>query len=268
LRVITARVAYLGIVPWLFCSVCVQAADTAPAAARIDHGKLEGVWVSTSPYHFPAVEKFLGFQLGGVDQSDFIAVQTVPPLKDPYVTQWKAREVARHEADLNGQPLADEYSHCMPGGMPSMMMAMFPMEVTQAPGDITIVEEAFREVRHIYLNQKQIPISDAEPEFWGHSVGRWEGDTLIVNTVGIKESVQLEDVPHSDQMRIDERITLQSADTFEDAIAVTDPVYLARPWLFAWTYRRDPGYKLLEYVCEDNREDAPGPQQHLRLFGN
>ncbi|HTW74801.1 MAG TPA: hypothetical protein VMD56_07765 [Steroidobacteraceae bacterium] len=266
------RILYTGVV-LLSCALGAQAADEAPTAQRpIDHGKLAGVWVrARTPgglRAFREIEQFLGFQLGGPGQTGVIIVPSVPPLRQPYLTQWQAHEVARHEADLRGQPFNDEHSQCMPDGMPSMMMGMFPMEVLQAPGEIAIVEEAYRQIRHIYLNQKQIPVSDAEPEFWGHSVGHWQGDTLIVNTVGIKDSVRLEDVPHSDQMQIDERIRLLSPDRYQDAITVSDPAYLVHPWSFTWTYQRDPGYKLLEYVCEDNRDDQGGAHQSLKLFGN
>ena len=162
------------------------------------------------------------------------------------------------------------YVRCLPDGMPSTMMAMFPLEVMQSPGRITIIEEAYNQVRRIYLNEKQLAIDDAEPGFWGHSVGKWEGDTLVVDTVGIKKNVRFRDVPHSDQMRIDERIRLIGKDYMEDQITVTDPVYLTRPWTWTWEYKRKPGYKINEYVCEDNREysDPSNGSQRLRLPGS
>ena len=177
-----------------------------------------------------------------------------PPLKPKFLAEWQARQKAAHEADLRGQPLYSGYAQCLPDGMPAMMMAMFPLEVLQTPGQITVIEEAYNQVRRIYLGERQTPIADAEPGFWGHSVGRWRGDTLVVNTVGIKENVRFRDVPHSDQMQIDERIKLLSPDMFEDRITITDPVYLTEPWSFTWMYKRRAGYKMMEYVCEGNRE--------------
>jgi hypothetical protein len=76
-----------------------------------------------------------------------------------------------------------------------MMMAMFPIAVLQTLGQIIIIEEAYDQVRRIYLNEQQIRIDDAEPGFWGHSVGHWEGDTLVANTVGIKEVVRFRTAP-------------------------------------------------------------------------
>ena len=61
-------------------------------------------------------------------------------------------------------------------------------------------------------------------------------------------------VPHSANMQIDERMRMLSHDIFEDQVTVTDPEFLTEPWKFTWKYVRKPGYKILEYVCEANRE--------------
>ena len=90
----------------------------------------------------------------------------------------------------------------------------------------------------------------------------------MVDTVGIKDEVRYRDVPHSDRIRIDERIKLLGPDYMQDQITVTDPVYLTQPWTWTWKYKRKPGYKLYEYVCEDNREysDPNKGSQRLRLL--
>lgn len=190
-----------------------------------------------------------------------------PPLKAPHLEEWQARQKAVAEANARGEPPATNYTHCIPDGMPAVMLAMFPMEILQSPGRVTIIQEAYNQVRRIYMDEKQIPIEDAEPGFWGHSVARWEGDTLLVDTVGIKETVRFRDVPHSSQVRISERLRLTSPDRLENQITVTDPVYLTQPWSWTWQYSRKPGYKLYEYVCEDNREyaDPDTGAQRLRL---
>ena len=135
-----------------------------------------------------------------------------------------------------------------------MMQATFPMEVLETPGQVTIIQEAFNQVRRIHLDADPIAPEDAEPRFSGHSVGHWDGDTLVVVTVGVKDYVRFRDVPHSDQMRIHERLKLLSPDMLQNEVTVTDPVYFTGPWTFKWLYRRAPGYKMLEYVCESNRE--------------
>jgi hypothetical protein len=190
-----------------------------------------------------------------------------PPLKPEYLAPWQAERKRITDANARGEPPVTGYVKCLPDGMPATMAAMFPLEVLQSPGRVTIIEEAYNQVRRIYLDQEQIPIDDAEPGFWGHSVGHWQGDTLLVDTVGIKENVRFRDVPHSNQMRISERIKMLSHDFFEDRITVTDPLYLTTPWSWTWEYRRKPGYKIFEYVCEDNREfsDPETGAQRLKL---
>ena len=84
-------------------------------------------------------------------------------------------------------------------------------------------------------------------------MARWEGDTLVIETTGIKENVTFRWVPHSEGMKITERIRLLAPDILHNRITIEDE-YLERPWTYSYTYRRMPGYKLLEYVCEDNRD--------------
>jgi len=186
-----------------------------------------------------------------------------PVLKPEYAKQRDEALRAAREADAKGQPLATGYVDCLPDGMPAMMAAMFPMEVLQSKGQVTIIEEAFTQIRRILLDRRQPAIDDVEPGFYGHSVGRWEGDTLVVDTVGIKEHVRYQSTPHSKDMRIKERIHLVAPDVLWDEVTVDDPVTLEKPWTFTFAYRRMPNYTLLEYICEDNREfsDEQGRQR-------
>ena len=191
-----------------------------------------------------------------------------PPLKEEYLKPWREEQEIIRQANAEGRPIATHYTHCIPDGMPAMMMAMFPMEVLESPGQITIIQEAYNQVRRIYLDAEQVHYADAEPRFWGHSVGRWEGETLVVDTVGIKEDVRFREVPHSNQMRITERIRLVSDNLMEDEVTVEDPVYLTGPWTWKWLYERRPEYRMYEYVCEDNREyaDPETGEAQMRLL--
>jgi hypothetical protein len=180
-----------------------------------------------------------------------------PPLKPEYLAEWQAE----------GLPPANNYSACIPDGMPAMMQAMFPMEVLETPGQVTFIQEAYNQVRRVHLDEELVAPEDAEPRFAGHSAGRWEGDTLVVETVGVKDYVRFRNVPHSANMRIVERIRLLGDDYMENQVTVTDPEYLTGPWTWRWLYKRWPGYKLQEYVCEDNRyyQDPELGYQRLRI---
>ncbi len=190
-----------------------------------------------------------------------------PPLKPEPLAAWNAQRKKDAEATARGEPPVGNGVKCIPGGMPSMMKATFPIEVLQTPGQVTIINEAFAQIRRIYLDEKQIAVEDAEPLFWGHSVGHWEGNTLVVNTIGIKENVKFRDVPHSANMKIDERITVTSPTTFEDRITITDPEYLTAPWTWTYKFVRKADYKINEYVCEDDRiyQDPVTGLQRLRV---
>ena len=177
-------------------------------------------------------------------------------LKPAYAKAYEARRAADAEATKRGEPPATPAVLCLPYGMPRMMtVASYPIEILQTPGQVTIVTEAFSEVRRVYLDQPQLPIDEVPPGYYGHSVGRWQGDTLVIDTVGIKESVlSYNMLPHSDQMRITERIRLVTPDVLHDQITIEDPVVLEKPFTYTLGYRRLADYKMVEFVCENNRE--------------
>jgi hypothetical protein len=190
-----------------------------------------------------------------------------PPLKPEHLSKWKADQTRDAELTKKGLPPVSSGMACLPEGMPGMMQSVFPMEVLETPGQVTIIQEAYNQVRRIYLNEKLIAPEDAEPRFSGHSVGNWEGNTLVVRTVGVKETVRFRNVPHSMNMRITERIRLVNDEFMENQVTIEDPEYLTKPWTWTFMYKRWPGYKIQEYVCEDNRyfQDPTLNYQRLRV---
>jgi hypothetical protein len=235
-------------------------AAAAPAGADIvvHQPDISGVWGHAFPRPGQKVDPRLD-----------VGPLPTPPLKPAYMAQWTAMREKEKEADEKGEPTAGLEARCLPDGMPSLMFAIYPLEILQTPGRVTLIEEAFSQTRRIYLDEKQVALDDAEPGYYGHSVGHWEGDTLVVDTIGLKESVPgYRDIPHSDEERITERIRLIDPDILEDRMTVDDPKMLEHPWSFRFVYRRMKGYHMLEYVCENNREttDANGGT-HLQLDG-
>lgn len=176
-------------------------------------------------------------------------------LKPEYAKAYEARRAAETASTQRGEPLATASVLCVPYGVPSMMsVAVYPIEILQTPGQVTIIAEAFSEVRRIYLNKPQARIDEVPPGYYGRSVGHWEGDTLVVDTVGIRESTQYQRVPHSDQMRITERIGLVAPDILHDQITIEDPIVLEKPITYTLAYRRLADYEMVEFVCDNNRE--------------
>jgi hypothetical protein len=180
------------------------------------------------------------------------------PLKEPYAGQLRAQRKAAADALAAGKPQVTNGVRCIPGGFPGMMGPVFPLEVLETPGQINITNEAYNQTRRIYMNEKQIAVDDAEPVFFGHSVGRWDKTgALIVNTIGMKEDIRMSGVPHSPNMKVDEVLRRTGPDTFEDHMTITDPQFLTAPWSWTYHYKMKPGYKLGEFICENNRDYDP-----------
>ena len=191
-------------------------------------------------------------------------------LKPAYAKEYLAQRAADAEATKRGEPPASAAVGCVPYGMPRMMaVASYPVEILETAGQVTMIAEAFSEVRRVFMDQPQLPIDEVPPGYYGHSVGRWESDALVIDTVGIKESVPgYQNIPHSDRMRITERLHLVTPDVLHDQITIDDPVVLEKPVVYTLAYRRLRDYEMVEFVCDNNREyvDAQG-RVRMRLGG-
>jgi hypothetical protein len=188
---------------------------------------------------------------------------TDPPLKEPYLTQWRAEQKKLREASDAGAPIATGYEACIPDGMPTMMNGMFPMEILQSKGQVTIIQESYNQVRRIYLGETLPPVDQLDPTFYGRSVGHWDGDALVVDTIGIKDYVRLRGVPHGENEHITEHLHMVAPDILHEDVTITDPQYLTGPWSYTVAFKKMNGYKILEYICENNRQyvDAHGVTQ-------
>lgn len=165
-------------------------------------------------------------------------------------------EAMRQAAARQPQPEDNTTANCLPPGMPGIMSQPYPMEFLLTPGKVTIVIEAYTEVRHIYTDGRPLP-EDPDPDFFGTSVGHWEGDTLVVETVGFNDHVEIaRGVPHSDKMKITERFRLTDPDTMAMQTTITDPVVLTEPYTTNATLRRHRDWTIAEYICEENNRNS------------
>ena len=181
-----------------------------------------------------------------------------PQLREPYATEYRLLGEKKRVAAREGRPIADTRSRCLPLGMPAMMVPIFPIEIIQTPHKIVIVAEEYSQVRHIYLNEAMPPREELTPSYNGHSVGRWHGNTLVITTTGIREDSRFWDFPHSARMIVTERWTRARGGLLKNSITMTDPTVLAKPYTFSVVYRRRPGAKIMEYLCDNNRYRVDG----------
>jgi hypothetical protein len=149
----------------------------------------------------------------------------------------------------------NQTANCLPPGMPGIMGQPYPMEFLLTPGKVTIVIEAYMQVRHIYTDGRPLP-DDPDLKFHGTSVGRWEANTLVVDTIGFSPLTDLAaNVPHSGKMRIRERFSLTGPDTMSIEMTITDPDVLAAPYITTRVLQRHRSWTIAEYVCQENNRN-------------
>jgi hypothetical protein len=184
-----------------------------------------------------------------------------PAAAPPPVPQLTPAYAAK-KRDLDARnPDDTEAANCLPTGMPAIMGHPYPYEFLLTPGKVTIVTEAYQQVRHIYTDGRPLP-ADPDPTFNGSSIGRWEGDTLVVETIGFSPLTTIvRNTPHSDKMRVVERFRLTAPDTMSVETTVIDAEALTTPWTTTRTLARHREWTIREYICEENNRnflDAQG----------
>jgi hypothetical protein len=147
---------------------------------------------------------------------------------------------------------------CLPPGPSRALTGPSPFQIVQSPGAVAVLFENHFVYRLIYTDGTKHPedIHDY-PAFMGHSIGRWEGDTLVVDTVGIKERTWLDSngLEHSDKLHLTERFRKAAPDTIHYSVTYDDPVFFTKPWTFELDFRRLKNTRIIEYVCMENERD-------------
>ena len=142
---------------------------------------------------------------------------------------------------------------CLPPGTPRIYLQPFPFQIVQTPKEIFMIFEYDHTVRQIFMDGRQHP-EDVTPTYMGHSIGHWEGNTLVVDTVGFNDKSWLDrdGHPHSDQLHVMERFTRTDFNTMNIAITMEDPKALAKPWTTELHFQLHPDWDIMELACTDN----------------
>jgi hypothetical protein len=176
-----------------------------------------------------------------------------PPMK--LTPEYQVKLDAFRAAQKQGENLQGAAANCVPPGLPRIMSQPYPIEFVFAPGKVVMLIEAYMQFRHVFTDGRKHP-EDPDPTFMGHSTGQWEGDTLVVDSVGFTESTELAPgVPHSDRLRIVERIRKVSPEWMEIQTTLIDPVVLAEPYTSTTSYRH-LNDEIREYICLENNRDS------------
>ena len=145
--------------------------------------------------------------------------------------------------------------HCLPGGIPfSTILALFKM--VQAPAEIIVLPEDNNPPRQIYLDGRSLP-KDPDPSWMGYSAGRWEGDTLVVETVGFNDKTWLDALghPRSESMRLTERYRRKDFGHMEIELTIDDSKMYTRPFTVKLPVRLMADSDVLESICAENEKD-------------
>ena len=185
--------------------------------------------------------------------------------KGKYLTLYNQRKAV---ADANNGEWPRMAGTCTTPGEPYLLsLGQYPTEFLFNPGRITVLHEENTGQRRIYTDGRgHISPDDLELTYFGDSIGRWEGDVLVVDTIGLKPSNQISNgIFATPKTRLEERIHLDPADkdALVDELTVTDGDLLVQPYHQTIRYRRRRDIELLEYVCDENNRngiDAAGKQ--------
>jgi hypothetical protein len=217
---------------------------------------------AAAPQDFASLSKLPDWS-GAVWYPDFGAAARArppgPPTPPPY-TAAAAKMVADFNAKRKeGENLQTEDANCVPPGMPRMMQMPYPIEFLFTPGRVTVLTEAYMQVRRIYTDGRKLP-DDPDPQFNGNSIGHWEGDTLVVETVGLDPATTLMTAIHpTEQTKIVERIHQGQPGILIDEMTITDPTIFTAPHKQTLAFSARPNWQIKEYICEQNNRDAADP---------
>ncbi len=184
----------------------------------------------------------------------------VPPFTEQYMKDYLARRAEMRALNMAGKP------RNMQGGelyasMPAMMIMLYPMDIQINPREVVIMTPNGG-AREVYTDGRQHP-ADPLPSTKGHSIGHWEGQTLVVDTCCFKPTSRLPGGgPHSDAMHITERFSSpDGGHTLKDDITVEDPKAFTAPWKTVKTYYRRPDWESVEYDPQENTRDFDTPAE-------
>jgi hypothetical protein len=180
----------------------------------------------------------------------------VADLSNPILQPWTKEEMKKANDDvIAGKVPFRPRERCYPAGVPGFVVytLVMPFYFLQTEKEVTIVNEGGPEIRHVFMN---VPHSaNVRPSWYGESVGRYEGDTLVVDTIGISTKAFVDNyrTPHTDKLHVVERFRmLNGGMMLEDVMTIEDPGTFTMPWSAVQRWRLQESRPLEENICAEN----------------
>ena len=215
----------------------------APAPRSADGSPdLSGIWMSVRP---PIPEELRGST----------GLELFAPKEFVFPLQPWARDLyeSRHARMGAGRPS----ERCLPHGIPDAMLPATPFKIAHTPGLTLILYEQESRFRQVFTDGRPFPV-DPNPAWLGYSIGRWDGDTLVVETRGFNDRTWLDDSghPHSDALRTTERFHRRDFGHMDMAITIDDSKAYTRPWSITIPFAILADTELIENICENEKDAA------------
>jgi hypothetical protein len=175
-------------------------------------------------------------------------------LKEVPFQPWAKAEYERR-MDTKGKD--DPNNFCLPSGIPEKDAVTSPWKIVETPGLTIILYESRTIFRQIFTDGRALP-KDPNPSWQGYSIGHWDGDTFVVETIGSNGKAWLDTNGHpvSDALKVTERFHRKDFGHMELAITIDDPKTYTKAWTVTENPQLQPDTELLEYICEENNRDA------------
>src|SRR5436190_10543669 len=215
-------------------------ADLSAAPPRLADGKpdLSGIWE-------PAAPKWLR-NLGADLKPEDIPFQP-----------WAKAVYDERAAGLHWREEPD--ANCLPQGVPKILVAPAPWKVIQTPNLIVFVHEAFNLWRQVFLDGRELAVADdTTPTWMGYSVGKWDGDALMVESRGFNGKVWLDQLgkPSTEALHVTERFRRKDFGHMEILVTIDDPKAYTKPWTVTVEARLLTNTELMEFICLENEKDV------------
>ena len=238
-RFLIAAMIALALMPassWVALGQTADPSETAKNQSAVSPQDLSGIWAVRVP--------------PGVPWYNYALTADEPPM-----TPWAEAKFKANKPSFgpNPQEFPNDLAYgCFPPGVPRVYAAVqAAMQIVQVPGRVIMFFG--RNVRQVYTDGRQHP-QNLKPLWMGHSIGKWEGETFVIDTIGISDRTWLDRMghPHSDALHLVERFRRDSPDRLDLDMTINDPKAYTKAWTAQRSFRlRQPTSELGEAVCED-----------------
>jgi hypothetical protein len=201
--------------------------------------------------------------LSGVWQSDLQNVRYARELNADLkqgefpIQPWAEALTKQRRTDFDAGLSEYPPGHCLPPGVTlSDVLPIFPLKIIQEPELVVILYEVFGQFRQIFLDGRELP-NDPNPTWMGYSLGRWDGDALVVGSTGFNGQTWLDNTGHPSTaaLHITERFRRNDFGHLDIQITIDDPKAYTKPWTMTVKRELLADTDLLEYVCNENEKD-------------